>query len=80
MVDIENNGDIGFRPDFYVELFNEKGTSIGKFFGSKYRMYPGTSVRQSINLTKVASGTYKILLVVDGGGEDVFGAQNTLTF
>ena len=52
VIDIENNGDIGFRPDVYVELFNDKGVSIGKFPGAKYRIYPGTSVRQKIDLKK----------------------------
>ena len=80
VIDIENNGDIGFRPDVYVELFNDKGVSVGKFPGSKSRIYPGTSIRQTIDLTKVPSGTYKAMVVVDGGGEDIFGAQHTIKF
>ncbi len=79
-VDIENIGDIGFRPDMYVELFDAQGMSIGKFLGTKYRMYPGTSVRQMIDLSKIPSGTYKAMVVVDGGGADIFGAQHTLKF
>jgi hypothetical protein len=80
-VDIENTGDIGFRPDMYVELFNTAtGASIGKFEGQKYRMYPGTSVRQIIDLSKVPSGEYKAMIVVDGGGDDIFGAEHTLKF
>lgn len=79
-VDVENTGEIGMRPDVYVELFDEQGVSKGKFYGVKSRIYPGTSVRQSIDLTSVAKGTYKALVVVDGGGDDVFGAQYTLKF
>lgn len=79
-VDIENTGEIAIRPDVYVELFNEQGTSLGKFPGVKYRVYPGTSVRQSIDVSSVAEGTYKALIVVDAGGDDVFGAQYTLKF
>jgi hypothetical protein len=79
-VDIENNGDIGMRPEIYVELFDEKGMTRGKFPGSKYRLYPGTSVRQAIDLSSVPPGTYKALVVVDAGGDDVFGAQYTLKF
>ncbi len=79
-VDIENNGDVWFRPDMYVELFDAKGVSVGKFYGSKYRLYPGTSVRQVIDLSKVPLGTYKAMIVVDGGGDDIFGAQNTFKF
>lgn len=79
-VDIENTGEIGIRPDVYVELFDEKGLSRGKFPGTRYRIYPGTSVRQQIDLSSVAPGTYKALIVVDAGGDEVFGGQYTLKF
>ncbi|MBI4429913.1 MAG: hypothetical protein HY562_12440 [Ignavibacteriales bacterium] len=79
-IDIENVGEIGMRPEVYVELFDEKGVSKGKFHGVQYRIYPGTSVRQSIDFTSVSSGTYKALVVLDAGGDDVFGAQYTLKF
>jgi hypothetical protein len=79
-IDIANTGEIGMRPDVYVEVFNEQGTSLGKFQGAKYRMYPGTSVRQLIDLSSVPAGTYKALVVVDAGGDDRFGAQYTLKF
>ena len=68
------------RPEMYVELFDERGASVGTFRGALYRMYPGTSVRQSIDLTTVPPGTYKALVVVDAGADDVFGAQYTLKF
>jgi hypothetical protein len=77
-VDIENTGEVGIRPEVYVELFNEQGSSVGKFQGVRYRLYPATSVRQSIDLSSVLKGTYKALVVVDAGGDDVFGAQYTL--
>jgi hypothetical protein len=79
-VDIANIGDIGFRPDVYVELFDSKGASMGKFTGIAYRIYPGTSARERIDLSKVPSGTYKAMVVIDAGGEDIFGAQHTLKF
>ncbi len=79
-VDIENTGQIGIRPKVYVELFNSKGVSLGQFPSPKYRIYPGTSVRQNIDVSKVAKGTYKALVAVDAGGDNVFGAQYTLNF
>ena len=79
-VDIENTGDIGVRPEMYAELFNEKGASQGRFPGVRYRIYPGTSVRQIIDLSTVPAGTYKVMVVVDAGGDDVYGAQYTLKF
>jgi hypothetical protein len=79
-IDIENTGEIGIRPDVYVELFNGKGVSLGQFHGLKSRIYPGTSVRQLIDVSSVAKGTYKALVAVDAGGNNVFGAQYTLKF
>jgi hypothetical protein len=79
-VDLEDSGTLGFRPEVYVELFDSSGTSKGKFPGTAYRMYPGTSVRQTIDLGPVPTGSYKALVVVDAGGDDVFGAQYTLQF
>ncbi len=79
-IDIQNTGDTGMRPDVYVELFNQQGASLGKFPGVRYRIYPGTSVRQLIDVSSVPPGTYKALVVVDAGGDDIFGAQYSLKF
>jgi hypothetical protein len=79
-VDLENTGELWIRPEVYVELFDDQGASKGKFSGVRYRMYPGTSVRQMIDLTSAAAGSYKALVVVDAGGEDVYGAEYTLKF
>ena len=79
-VDLEDSGTLGFRPEVYVELFDSGGASKGKFPGALYRMYPGTSVRQLIDLGPIPSGSYKALVVVDAGGDDVFGAQYNLQF
>ncbi len=77
---IENTGEIGFRPDVYLELFNDRGVSQGKFPGVRYRLYPGTSVRELIDVSTVPKGKYKALVVVDAGGDDILGAQYDLQF
>ncbi|MGB5873319.1 MAG: hypothetical protein WBG01_02090 [Bacteroidota bacterium] len=79
-VDIENSGDLWMRPDVYVEVFDREGKSRGRHPGSSFRMYPGTSVRQRIIMPELPSGEYKVLVVVDAGGDDAFGAQYTLRF
>jgi hypothetical protein len=79
-VDIGNNGDLGMRPEVYVELFDQMGASMGKFPGIQYRLYPGTSVRQNILLEGIAAGTYKALVVIDDGNDDIFGAEYNLEF
>jgi hypothetical protein len=78
-VDIENSGTLWIKPDVTVELFDNKGESKGKFPGTLFRIYPGTSVRQSITLGVLPPGEYKALVVVDAGGDDVFGAQFTFS-
>ena len=77
--DLENAGERFIRPTVYVELFDEFGLSRGRFDGSRFRMYPGTSVRQTFDLSSVPPGTYKALVVVDAGGDEAFAAQYTLT-
>jgi hypothetical protein len=79
-VDIENTGSRGMRPDVFVELFSETGASKGKYKGVRYRLYPGTSVRQRIHIPELPSGTYRALVVIDDGGNDVFGTQYVLEF
>lgn len=79
-IDIVNTGDLWIRPDVYIELFDEQGVSKGKFPGIRYRIYPGTSVRESVNLSDAPKGKYKALVVVDAGGDDIFGAQYELQF
>ena len=79
-IDIKNTGEIGMRPDVTLQLFDVQGAPLGKFPGVKYRIYPGTSVRQLIDVSSVPKGTYKALVVVDAGGDDVYGGQYTLKF
>lgn len=79
IVDLQNAGDLWFRPTFSAEVFDDSGNSKGVFEGSLFRMYPGTSVRQMLDVGKLARGTYTVVFIVDAGGEDVFGAEYTLT-
>jgi hypothetical protein len=78
--DLENSGDLGIRPEVSVEIFDAKGTSRGKYTGTRYRIYPGTSVHEVIEFPAPPAGEYKALVLVDAGDDDVFGAQYTLKF
>jgi hypothetical protein len=79
-LDIENIGERLLRPDLWVDLYDEKGKSIGKFKGGKLGVYPATSVRFKIDLSQVPKGTYKAMIVADCGDDDLFGATYTLKF
>ena len=78
-VDIENIGDRWLRPSVWVELYDAIGNHIGKFEGRQIRTYPGTSIRQCIDLTGVRPGNYKALIIADCGDDDLFGINYTLT-
>ena len=79
-VSVMSTGTLWMRADMYVELFDDQGASKGKYPGTQYRLYPGTCVRQAISLPLLPAGTYKALVVVDGGGAEAFGAQFTVKF
>jgi hypothetical protein len=78
-ISITNTGDTWMRPDVYVEVFDAAGKSHGRTEGTRFRMYPGTCVRQELKLPSLPPGEYTALVVVDAGGEQAFGAQYTVT-
>jgi hypothetical protein len=77
-VAVENAGDRLIRPDMWVELYDEEGNALGRFDGVQNRIYPQTSVRQEVGLGRLGPGTYRALVIFDGGGDNVFGAEYTL--
>ena len=79
-LDIENTGERLLRPSLWAELYDQKGRSVGKFEGGKARIYPTTSVRFRIDLSRAPKGKYKTLIVTDCGGDTLFGATYTLEF
>jgi len=73
--DVTNTGSLMIRPNVYMRVFDSDGKEYGPFDGTRFRMYPGTSVRQNIRLDNLPAGEYQALLVVDAGDEAVFGGQ-----
>ena len=77
-LDIENIGERRLKPSLWAELYNAEGEDIGRFESEKKIIYPGCSVRYSLDLTEVPKGEYKALVIVDNGDENLFGAQYML--
>ena len=77
-VDVANTGTRMMRPEVWAEVFDATGGSRGRREGTVSRIYPGTSVRQQIDLGPLPAGAYKALVVVDAGGDDVYGAEYVL--
>jgi hypothetical protein len=79
-LDIENIGERWFRPFASLELYTQEGELAGKFEGERLRIFPGTSVRFNFDVSRIAEGRYKALVVLDDKDSHVFGAQYTLDF
>lgn len=74
-LDVENTGERWLRPQLWLELFDRNGQPVGKFGGERQRIYPATSVRFQTDLNDIPVGRYRVLIVADGGGDDLFGSQ-----
>lgn len=77
--DVVNTGTLAYRPRVRVELFDGEGAPAGQIASERGLLYPGTSLRQGFDLGAVRPGRYQLLVVVDTGGESVFGAQYQLS-
>ena len=77
-IDVENTGERTYRATVWADLYDEKGVYVGQFAAGDRRLYPGTSARFAVDLTGVADATYKALILVDCGGDNVFGANVNL--
>lgn len=52
-VDVGNNGERLLRPSLWVELYDKNGNNMGRFEGGKLRVYPNTTVRYKVDLSKL---------------------------
>lgn len=77
-VDIENDGNQIARPEIWVEFYDTQGQFKGKFLGKKGKLFPGTSIRSEMDVTDLAPGEYKAMIVADCGGDDIFGMNVNL--
>lgn len=74
-VDVENTGQTWLRPGVTLELYNQTGSPVGKLQGVAQRLYPGTSAKFQIDLGQIPKGKYLGLVVADGTGDNLFGAN-----
>ncbi|EGV16389.1 hypothetical protein [Thiocapsa marina] len=74
-IDVENTGQRWLSPGLSLELYNQSGAPVGKFEGPAKRLYPATSARFQMDLGEVPDGKYLGLVVADGTGDNLFGAN-----
>ena len=77
-LDVGNDGERLLIPTMSVELFDQKGASIGRFPAGRTRIYPACSVRAKVDLSAVPPGKYVAMVLLDSGEAQVMGAQYDL--
>lgn len=77
-IDLENIGERWVRPETWADVYDDQGAHVGRFESTRQRIYPGCSVRYSIEMPGMSSGEYQALVVFDNGDDHVWGAQYTL--
>lgn len=77
-VSVDNTGNMFVKPEVWVELFDKAGKKTARREANPARVYPGTSVSYWFDIQDITPGEYEALIVVDAGGENVFGAQYTV--
>lgn len=78
-IDLENTGETWLRPQVWAEIYDEQGKSLGNFSGGQMRTYPNTSLRFTIDLSTLAGGKYRALIVADCSGDDLFGMEKMIS-
>lgn len=66
------------QPTARLELYDRSGAQVRRLEAQVERIFPDTSVRQNFDLGKLAPGDYTAVVIVDAGGDDVFGARYIL--
>ncbi len=75
VIDVTNTGQRFLNPRLWLELYSNTGSPVGKFETTRARLYPDTSVRFKFDLNQAPSGHYLGLVVADGTGDNLFGAN-----
>lgn len=79
-LEVRNNSGKGYRPLVWVELYDAFGGLRSRLQQQRGLLYPGTSVKQTFALGKLAAGEYKAVVFADTGDDAVFAAQYKLRF
>jgi hypothetical protein len=77
-VQMDNTGEQMLIGRLWTELYNGAGKMVTRLESEPKRLYPGASARFLLDLVGLEQVTYKALVVVVCGGDDVFGASVNL--
>lgn len=79
-VDVKNEGERAYRPALWIEVYDEEGTLRANARQERGLLYPGTSLKQTFAIGRLAPGTYRAIVFADSGEDTVFASQFTLRF
>ena len=75
---VTNAGHSLIRPATWFEFYDRTGQLQDRIEAPATRIHPGHSVYQYVPVNHLDPGVYEVLVVVDAGGEHIFGAQYTV--
>src|SRR5882757_145751 len=58
-LDVINAGERAYRPALWIEVYDEQGTLKANARQERGLLYPGSSLKQTFQLGKLAQGTYR---------------------
>ena len=76
--EIHNSGELMIEPAIWFEFYDAAGNLYDRLKGQPVRIYPNGKNLQFVSVNDFDPGDYEVLLVVDAGGENIFGAQYTV--
>jgi hypothetical protein len=79
-LDVLNNGARAYHPKMWLELYDADGKMKNRLEQQRGLLYPGTSLRQTFALGKLAPGSYKAIVFADTGDDQISAAQYLLKF
>jgi hypothetical protein len=77
-LDVFNDGERGYRPTVWIEVYDVEGIIRGKARQVRGLVYPGSSFHQHFDLGVLPKGKYKAVVFGDSGNEAVFARQFTI--
>lgn len=77
-LEVKNVGERAYRPALWIEVYDELGALRANARQERGLLYPGTSLKQTFALGKLAPGTYRAIVFADSGEDAVFASQFTL--
>lgn len=78
IVFVRNSSSRLVRPTGYLDLYDATGGHAARIDSNPALIFPAAEVGRTYRLGHLEPGNYTAIVVVDAGGEDVFGARYTL--